>query len=279
MKLFYNTNDAKIADDMGMARLFWLDDIGAIPIQEAHSEDKGYYFGFNQGIEHYRKLLVNFPYIHDLPEEREELHGYDRIFDKIKNIDIPIPRTWILELDQELPSDINFPLFLRTAKTYWKRGGTSSYVRNMEELVDEVFLLRNSFGWDATIIVRKWLQLSDSGSFRYGVLPIEVRVWIVDHIPYAWSFHHMHVIKDPLGFPLSSEDVSTIKKYSWKIANLFRSRLFVADFVKDKEGQWYFVEADPGSCAGTGHEKVFKSVANCLLGKRIDVRTDLGGVF
>jgi len=67
---------------------------------------------------------------------------------------------------------------------------------------------------------------------------------------------------------------------SRRVASAFRSRLIVADFARNSEGDWIFIEAGPGSCAGTGHENVFKSVAARLCGERFDFAGDnVGGVF
>ena len=64
------------------------------------------------------------------------------------DIDIPTPKTWILKIDQEPPSNLEFPLFVRTPKSSWKRGGDQAKARNLKELNDEVELLRRTFGWD-----------------------------------------------------------------------------------------------------------------------------------
>jgi len=40
----------------------------------------------------------------------------------------------------------------------------------------------------------------------------------------------------------------------------------VADFARLTSGNWAFIEAGPGSCAGTAHESVFKAVVHKLLG-------------
>jgi len=57
------------------------------------------------------------------------------------------------------------------------------------------------------------------------------------------------------------------------------SRLVVADFARLKRDKsWVFIEAGPGSCAGTGHEGVFKGVARALLGDRRVIEMDrIGG--
>lgn len=62
--------------------------------------------------------------------------------------------------------------------------------------------------------------------------------------------------------------------------SIFRSRLVAADFARQKNGEWIFIEAGPGSCAGTAHESVFKAVASRLRGEGFPFRSDaVGGVF
>ena len=64
------------------------------------------------------------------------------------------------------------------------------------------------------------------------------------------------------------------------VARPFQSRLIAADFVRDKKGDWHFMEAGPGAVAGTAHERVFKYVARTIVGE-VDVlkADDVGGVF
>ena len=46
------------------------------------------------------------------------------------------------------------------------------------------------------------------------------------------------------------------------------------------DGRWWFIEAGPASCAGTGHEAVFKAVARRLQGEKVDLQSDrVGGPF
>ena len=47
--------------------------------------------------------------------------------------------------------------------------------------------------------------------------------------------------------------------------------------VCPKDGRWIFIEAGPGSCAGTGHEAVFKAVARRLLGEEFSLVPDAVG--
>ena len=41
--------------------------------------------------------------------------------------------------------------------------------------------------WDALILAREWCELSPAGQSVYGPVPQEVRTWLVDGTPHAWS--------------------------------------------------------------------------------------------
>lgn len=51
----------------------------------------------------------------------------------------------------------------------------------------------------------------------------------------------------------------------------------VADFVRDRQGSWWFLEAGPGTAAGTAHEAVFKFVADQLRGGNTPLVGDMVG--
>jgi hypothetical protein len=186
----------------------------------------------------------------------------------------------VLPLDALLPEDLNFPLFVRTAATSWKKGGQISRVRSVKELTEETAMLRRALGWDATILARQWLDLASAGESRYGLVPQELRTWVVDGVPFAWSFHHLHIVPRPSGFPPSASDLAEVGRLAGKVASAFRSRLVAADFARGVDGRWWFIEAGPGSCAGTGHEGVFKAVARRLQGEEPILAADaVGGLF
>lgn len=187
------------------------------------------------------------------------------------------PRTWALTLDRQPPRDLTYPLFLRTPRSSWKLGGTISHVRNECELLDECVALRRGFQWDATILAREWLDLAPAGESAHGPVPQEVRVWIVDQLPRAWSFHHLHVVPRPAGFPPSEAELSELSRLGAEVGRAFTSRLVVADFARARDGSWWFIEAGPGSCAGTAHEEVFKAVASALLGVALVLQGDTVG--
>ena len=84
----------------------------------------------------------------------------------------------------------------------------------------------------------------------------------------------------PKGFPPSAADLMTLTHLAGQVASAFGSRLVVADFARGLDGRWWFIEAGPGSCAGTAHEAVFKAVACRLQGERAGPEVDaVGGLL
>lgn len=100
----------------------------------------------------------------------------------------------------------------------------------------------------------------------YGPAPQEIRIWIVDGLPMAWSFHYLNVVPNPRGFPPTADDFTLLAHLASRVGSAFRSRCVVADFARLAGGGWSFLEAGPGSCAGTAHQAVFKAVASRLQG-------------
>jgi len=280
MQLFYDERDDKMHEARGSQILYWLDDLGAKPLGEAGEDEAGFLFTGARPINDYRKLVAGRPLIHDRPEERAPLLGLDTILDAIAGSGVPTPRTWRLPLDAPLPPDLTFPLFLRTATSSFKLGGEVSRVRNVAQLKSESEALRRALGWDATILAREWHSFAPAGTGIYGMIPQEVRVWIVDAQPVAWSFHYMNVLPTPKGFPPNVEDLRQITESAGRVGKRFRSRCVAADFAREQNGGWTFIEAGPGSCAGTAHEAVVKAVASMLKGEKVPPYSDaVGGIL
>jgi hypothetical protein len=279
VELFYDERDDPIHEARGSQVLYWLDDLDAKPLSEAHASDNGFLFAGARSIEDYSQLVERFSQITDRPKQREPLLRLDHMLDALgrAGVELPQPRTWRLLLDAPIPADITFPLFVRTAETSWKRGGRIGRVRNAAELEAECAELRRAFGWDALVLAREWLELSPAGEGRHGPVPQEVRVWIVDSQPVAWSFHYMHICSDPRGFPLSEADLCELAVYAKQVGTAFRSRLVVADFARLEAGGWCLIEAGPGSCAGTAHEAVFKFVVGRLRDGSGELKVDRFG--
>lgn len=282
MQLLYDPRDDRYHERLGSRILYWLDDLGALPLDEADPDEPGFLFAGARPVEDYRDLVVEYPLVRDRPDEREPLLRLDTVLATVgrAGVRVPSPRTWVLELDAPLPADLMFPLFLRTAETSMKKGGDISRVRNRTELGTEAAELRRALGWDAVILARQWLDLEPAGEGHYGPVPQEVRVWIVDGVPAAWNFHYMSLLTKPIGFPPTADDLAVLRQQAATIASAFRSRLVAADFARGRDGIWWWIEAGPGSCAGTAHERVFKCVAGRLRGKRIEFEGDaVGGVL
>ncbi len=274
MHLYYDERDDKYHQSHGSQILYWLDDLGAKPLTEAQPSDHGFLFAGARPIGDYRRLVERLPFLRDRPD--------DSVLDELSfaSVSVPTPRTWRLPLDTPLPSDLTFPLFLRTAHSSWKVGGRISRVRSPEELEAEAAELRRALGLDALILARAWHDFAEAGQSVYGPIPQEVRLWIVDQIPFAWSFHYLNVVEDPRGFPPSPADLRILAGIAGEVGRAFRSRLIACDLARNKNGQWLFIEAGPGSCAGTAHEAVFKAVASQLRDEKLPLRSDsVGGCF
>ncbi len=266
--LFYDPRDQAFLERRRSRRLYWLDDLGARPIDEARPDEPGFLFSCASTIEDYAHLVDPLPLIRDRPPERATLLDLDRILDRLDaaGVRVPAPRTWRIPLDQPIPEDVAYPVFVRTTRRSWKLGGRISRATTARALAEEAALLRRAHGWDATILAREWLELAEAGQSPYGPIPQEIRTWIVDGRPRAWSFHHLHTVARPSGFPPSDEDLADISATAAAIGRCFDSRLVAADFVRLAAGGWVFLEAGPGSAAGTAHEGVFKYVSRVLMG-------------
>jgi hypothetical protein len=282
IELFYDERDDASHEARGSQILYWLDDLGARPLSEAKDEDRGFLFAGARSNEDYAALIRDFPGIRDRAEERKPLLRLDTVLERLAraSVSVPTPRTWWLPLGAEPPEDLRYPLFLRTPLTSLKLGGHISRVTDREELEAEAGELRRVLGWDQLILARAWHDLAEAGSGTYGPIPQEIRVWIVDGDPLAWSFHYLNVLPAPKGFPPPKSDLRRIESLATEVGAAFESRCIVADFAKEVSGEWLFIEAGPGSCAGTAHETVFKSVASALQGVRRPIpRSDVGGGF
>jgi hypothetical protein len=268
MKLLYDKSDLPHAKRLRDDRFKWLQTLGVAEILKTHLDEEGYFFGYQHGDEHYRRLVGDRPFVLDRPEHRQELICLDDVLKRLSEraINVPTPKTWVIGVDDDLPADLTFPLFVRTPESSWKRGGTQARVKNPKELIDEMALLRRAFGWDTSILARQWIEVAVVGKFMFGDAPQEVRVWIVDHRPVAWSFHYLHVVPNPKGFPPKDKELASLAEMAARISSAFGAHLIVADFVRDRMGKWFFLEAGPGAAAGTAHEAVFKFVARTIQG-------------
>lgn len=282
MQLLYDSRDDRYHQQLGSKILDWLDDLDAVPLDEADPAEPGFLFAGARPINDYRDLVAAYPLVRDRPEEREPLLRLDAVLAAVERagVKVPLPRTWVLPLDAPVPDDLTFPLFLRTAESSMKKGGNISRVRNARDFEDEAAELRRALGWDATIIAREWLDLEPAGDGHYGPVPREMRVWVVDGVPAAWSFHYMNVVAKPVDFPPSADSLDVLRRQAAAVGTAFRSRLVAADFALGRDGIWWWIEAGPGSCAGTAHEQVFKAAASRLKGESVEFGGDaVGGLL
>src|SRR5262245_27688240 len=139
MQLLYDPRDDAYHERIGSQLLYWLDDLGAIPLPEADPSMPAFLFAGARPIDDYRDLVARLPFVRDRPEEREPLLRLDSVLHALEaaGVRVPMPRTWALPLDAPLPNDLAFPLFVRTAETSWKKGGRISKVATPGELRDE----------------------------------------------------------------------------------------------------------------------------------------------
>jgi hypothetical protein len=279
MQLFFDERDASVHARVRSHIPRWLHDLAAKPIRAAKPDDPGFVFAVARPLDDYRRLVGRLPHLRDRPEDRAPLLRLDSTLDALAaaGVTVPTPRTWRLPLDAPLPDRLTFPLFVRTAHSSLKRGGRVSKVRNRRELEVEAAELRRVLGWDALVLAREWHRLAEAGRGMYGEVPQEVRVWVVDRAPVAWSFHHLAIVPKPKGLPPSGNELSRLSEMAGRVASAFRSRCLVADFAREVAGDWLFIEAGPGSCAGTAHEGVFKAVAARLRGDVVACPSDAAG--
>lgn len=280
MQLLFHTSDLETAVKLGDKRLQWLREIGAAELSQSTCKERGFLFCYDRGENTYRDRIANHPLVMERPESIGELLSLDKVLSHLqqKSIAIQTPQTWVVNLDEPLPKDLSYPVFVRTAKSSWKRGGRQSRVENEQQLIEEMELLRQAFDWDATILIRQWLDLAIVGEWRYGEVPREIRVWVVDGVPVAWSFHYLGAVTNPKGLSLGDADRQLLRREAKKIASPFSARLLAIDFVQTKQNDWFFLELAPGAMAGTAHESVFKFVAKSLRGdSTICPSNDVGG--
>ncbi len=282
MNLFYDDRDDSVHQRRGSRILYWLDDLGAKPMGESEPDEEGFVFSVAGAISDFEDLVEDRPNFRDRANQRLPLMSLESVLDRLISVAVVIPmsRTWRLAWNEEIPEDITYPLFVRASSGSLKLAGSISRVRNANELLLEEAELRRLLGWNALIIAREWKECVPAGTSTYGTLPQEIRVWVVDGKPFAWSFLHLKAIPKPIGFPPSSADLLELAELAERVSNAFDSRCMVVDFAREVQRGWTFVDAGSGSSAGEDHEGVFKAVASKLLGKKFPFHADsVGGVF
>src|SRR5262249_18064593 len=116
MQLLYDPRDDAYHERLGSRLLYWLDDLGALPLDEADPSAPAFLLAGARPIEDYRNLVARLSLVRDRPEEREPLLRLDSVLVALNRADVcvPAPRTWCLSVDADLPGDLTFPLFVRT---------------------------------------------------------------------------------------------------------------------------------------------------------------------
>jgi hypothetical protein len=117
MQLLYDPRDDAYHERLGSRLLYWLDDLDALPLDEADPAAEGFLFAGARPLDDYRHLAGRWPLVRDRPEEREPLLRLDAVLRALDRagVRVPTPRTWVLLLDVPLPDGLRFPLFVRTA--------------------------------------------------------------------------------------------------------------------------------------------------------------------
>jgi len=282
MNLFYDERDDSVHQRLQSRILYWLDDLRAIPISESEPDAEGFLFSVAGSISDYEDLVVDRPLIRDRAEERLPLMSLASVLDRLDvlKVDVPISRTWRLAWNVTLPDDLVYPLVVRPSDSSLKLAGSVSRVRNATELQLEAAELRRLLGWSALVIAREWKECIHAGTGTYGTLPQEIRVWVIDGEPFAWSFQHLRDIPKPDGFPPSSSDLILLKSLAKLVATAFDARCIVVDFARELQRGWTFIDAGSGSAASTDNEGVFKAVASKLCGKNFPFHSNsVGGAF
>jgi hypothetical protein len=72
---------------VGSQILYWLDDLGALPLDEAPRDAEGFLFAGARPITDYRRLLAGRPLVRDRPEEREPLLRLDAVLQALGRAD------------------------------------------------------------------------------------------------------------------------------------------------------------------------------------------------
>ncbi len=282
MNLFYDERDDAVHQRRGSRILYWLDDLKAIPISESEPDDAGFLFSVAGAISDFEDLVVDRPLIYDRVEDRLPLMSLESVLDRMSaaSIEVPMSRTWRLAWNDALPEDLVYPLLVRASHSSLKLAGSVSRVRNASELQLEAAEVRRLLGWNALVMARELKECVPAGTGTYGTMPQEIRVWVIDGNPFAWSFQHLKDIPKPDGFPPSQSDLLHLSSLAEKVASAFGSRCIVVDFARELQRGWTFIDAGSGSSASTDHEGVFKAVASKLCGKNFLFHSNpVGGVL
>src|SRR6516162_8583324 len=98
LQLLYDSRDDRYHERIGSQILYWLDDLGAVPLDEADPAAEGFLFAGARPIEDYRDHVARLPLVRDRPDEREPLLRLDSVLQAVEQADVKVPsaRTWTL---------------------------------------------------------------------------------------------------------------------------------------------------------------------------------------
>jgi hypothetical protein len=84
MQLLYDRRDDAYHERVGSQILYWLDDLDALPLDEADPAAAGFLFTGARPIDDYRELVGGRPLVRDRPAEREPLLRLDTVLQTLE---------------------------------------------------------------------------------------------------------------------------------------------------------------------------------------------------
>ncbi len=98
MNLFYDDRDDSVHQRRGSRILYWLDDLGAKPIDESEPDDDGFLFSVAGAIADYEDLVADRPNFNDRADERLPLMSLEAVLDHLilAGVELPMSKTWRL---------------------------------------------------------------------------------------------------------------------------------------------------------------------------------------
>src|SRR5206468_4310630 len=110
MQLLYDPRDDAYHERLGSEIIYWLDDLGAVPLNEADPTAEGFLFAGARPLEDYQRLVSYLPLVRDRPKDRAPLLRLDILLRTLANAGVRVlsPRTWEIPLDVPLPDDLGF---------------------------------------------------------------------------------------------------------------------------------------------------------------------------
>jgi hypothetical protein len=72
VQLLYDPRDDIYHEKLGSRVLYWLDDLGALPINEADAGREAFLFAGGRPMADYRNLVAKLPLVRDRPEMQAE---------------------------------------------------------------------------------------------------------------------------------------------------------------------------------------------------------------